>query len=875
MFKRLRALVESKVFGSLILVVIGINSLVFALQTSADVVATCGSVLDWVDRICLMVFTVELALKLTVYRRRFFSDWWNIFDFIVVGISYIPDCGMLSALRIFRVLRVFKVISGVRQMRVILEAILQAVPGIAWSAGVMLLIYFVYGILGTNLFGKAFPDWFGTLPRTLYSLFQIMTLESWSMGIARPVAAVYPGAWIYFISYILCSTFIILNVVVGIILNSISDSSRRPIHYEFKNHGVILGWGFQGVPAVMAMFDVWGVQQVVVFTERPVDEVRTAIANDLDKDLMKRVFVYSGTLGNPVALDELYPEKARVIVVLGNGSSDNNDGGNLRVGKIVRQKIDSEFAKQPPKPGARPIQLFIDIACPYNLATVEMYPSEAIQVPEGLEIHIINFYKSTVRELYSSFSQRANRNVSRRCGLYETPYLPLAFRHDERVTHVHLIIAGIGNMAKTLVMELAPLICSGRESGVITVFSSNREELDRFSSAYAFEKLQGVKVELIPTDIDSKSSRARLAEIVRDESACVTVFITDACADKALATVNRLPGELRLENVRLLIEQRILAKWAHGIYPLKLRGFRYVAYFGFTDRYFTSLSERFVLSERALAGEKAGSARERFFMESFVDGLMENLQLNGYGFEYCPNGDRSPVLSVPDEKVESMCRFEHLRSANFSLLRGISAGAVKNDIFLVSDEIVPWDSAPSALKERALARINKALVAINDMYNCGAYPYIVEKRELRRIVGVLPDEKIEESIAERKLIRKSCVLPECKASIYRTREGEPKSEKSLAMVMTPGKGVSRLAYQLSLMEDIPMILVLPSPREEFLASVKASERPEFERWIRNADRIIVDGGDPEKTIRSLSDSVMVKKDGLWTLDPGSRHTVVS
>ena len=189
--------------------------------------AKYGRLLGVLDQVCLAIFVIELVLKLIVYNWRFPRDAWNIFDFLVVAVSFVPDMGMLSSARILRVLRVFKLISGVRQMRVILSAIMKAIPGIALSGILLLLLYYVYGIIGTVLFGKAFPDWFGSLGASVYSLFQIMTLESWSMGIARPVIAVFPLAWIYFVSYILITSFVVMNIVVGIVLNSINESSSE------------------------------------------------------------------------------------------------------------------------------------------------------------------------------------------------------------------------------------------------------------------------------------------------------------------------------------------------------------------------------------------------------------------------------------------------------------------------------------------------------------------------------------------------------------------------------------------------------------------------------------------------------------------------
>ena len=225
--KRLCSIVENRFFQGFILAVIVFNSVVFGLQTSQPIMAKYGRLLGVLDQVCLAIFVIELVLKLIVYNWRFPRDAWNIFDFLVVSVSFVPDMGMLSSARILRVLRVFKLISGVKQMRVILSAIMKAVPGIAWSGILLLLFYYVYGIIGTVLFGKAFPDWFGSLGASVYSLFQIMTLESWSMGIARPVIAVFPLAWIYFVSYILIASFVVMNIVVGIVLNSINESSSE------------------------------------------------------------------------------------------------------------------------------------------------------------------------------------------------------------------------------------------------------------------------------------------------------------------------------------------------------------------------------------------------------------------------------------------------------------------------------------------------------------------------------------------------------------------------------------------------------------------------------------------------------------------------
>lgn len=223
----MKSLVESRWFQAFVIAVILLNSAIFGLQTSQGLMERFGRTLNLCDQFCLGVFTVELALKLIVYNKRFCHDPWNIFDFIIVAVSFVPDMGMFSALRLFRVLRVFKLVSGVRPLRVILSAVIRSIPGVMWASVILLLIYYVYGIIGTNLFGKTHPQWFGTLGGSVYSLFQIMTLESWSMGIARPVLEAHPYAWIYFVSYILVSSFVVMNIVVGIVLTSISESVKK------------------------------------------------------------------------------------------------------------------------------------------------------------------------------------------------------------------------------------------------------------------------------------------------------------------------------------------------------------------------------------------------------------------------------------------------------------------------------------------------------------------------------------------------------------------------------------------------------------------------------------------------------------------------
>lgn len=207
-----------------------INAAILGLETSTAIMAAAGHYLIAIDTIILAIFVLELVIRLFVYRWRFWQDPWSIFDFIVVTIALIPASGPFAVLRALRVLRVLRLLTMVPSMRRVVGALLAAIPGLGSIALVLLIIYYVFAVVATNLFAAAYPEWFGTLGRSLYTLFQIMTLESWSMGISRPVMESFPYAWAFFIPFILVATFTMLNLFIAIIVNamqSYSESERQ------------------------------------------------------------------------------------------------------------------------------------------------------------------------------------------------------------------------------------------------------------------------------------------------------------------------------------------------------------------------------------------------------------------------------------------------------------------------------------------------------------------------------------------------------------------------------------------------------------------------------------------------------------------------
>lgn len=217
----IKNIVVSKTFQNFITWLIVFNGVILGMATSQSLMAEYGGLILAIDGAIVAIFSVEIAMRIYVYRGAFFKDPWSLFDFFVVAISLIPASEGLSILRALRVLRLFRLLTIIPQMRTIIAALLGVIPGIVSVSMVLLLFFYVFAIMATNLFGGAFPQWFGTLGESMYTLFQVMTLESWSMGIARPVMESYPFAWVYFVIYILIVTFIMVNLFIGLIVDAI------------------------------------------------------------------------------------------------------------------------------------------------------------------------------------------------------------------------------------------------------------------------------------------------------------------------------------------------------------------------------------------------------------------------------------------------------------------------------------------------------------------------------------------------------------------------------------------------------------------------------------------------------------------------------
>jgi len=221
---QLTVFLERPLTRNIIMGIIIFNAILLGMETSNGLMQNYGTLITTLDSACLAVFVIELLAKLVAYRGRFFRSGWNWFDFIIVGISLVPAAQGLSVLRAMRILRVLRVITVAPSLRRVVEGFVNALPGMGSVFLLMALIFYISAVMATKLFASAFPEWFGSLWLSLYSLFQIMTLESWSMGIVRPVMEVYPYAWLFFVPFIMVTTFAVVNLIVGLVVNSMQEA---------------------------------------------------------------------------------------------------------------------------------------------------------------------------------------------------------------------------------------------------------------------------------------------------------------------------------------------------------------------------------------------------------------------------------------------------------------------------------------------------------------------------------------------------------------------------------------------------------------------------------------------------------------------------
>jgi len=224
---RLRIFIHHPRVQYAIVILIVLNAILLGLETWPTAMAYMGKLIIMMDSLIMTIFVTEIVIRIYVERQNFWKDPWSLFDFTVITIALIPASGQFAVLRALRVLRVLRLLTMVPSMKRVVGALLGAIPGLTSIALVLLIIYYVFAVIATNLFGNDYPLWFGDIGSSLYTLFQIMTLESWSMGIARPVMENFPYAWAFFVPFILIATFTMLNLFIAIIIDAMQTFSKK------------------------------------------------------------------------------------------------------------------------------------------------------------------------------------------------------------------------------------------------------------------------------------------------------------------------------------------------------------------------------------------------------------------------------------------------------------------------------------------------------------------------------------------------------------------------------------------------------------------------------------------------------------------------
>ena len=221
---RLREFLERTSTRNVILGIIIFNAVTLGMSTSSRVMEVVGPTILILDRIVIAVFILELSLKFVAYGLGFFRNAWNVFDLFVVGIGLLPQTEGMSALRGLRVIRALRLLSAIPQMRAVVQSLLDALPGMGAVVVMLSIVYYVFAVMATIMYGADFPEWFGSLGASFYSLFQIMTLEGWSDGIVRPVMEVHPKAWLFFVPFIILTAFSVLNLFIGLLVTTMQQA---------------------------------------------------------------------------------------------------------------------------------------------------------------------------------------------------------------------------------------------------------------------------------------------------------------------------------------------------------------------------------------------------------------------------------------------------------------------------------------------------------------------------------------------------------------------------------------------------------------------------------------------------------------------------
>lgn len=218
---KLKKFIELPLFSNTIMFLILVNAILIGLETYPSIHNPYSELFVIADYILLGIFSIEIILKLIVYKGAFFKDGWSIFDFTIVLVSIVfIGSNFVSVLRIIRVLRVLRTLSAFPSLKRLVNALFLSLPAMGSTLILMIIVFYVYGIIGTTFFSGISPEYFGNLQLSLLTLFQVFTLESWASGIFRTIFEQFGWSWMYFCTFIIISAFIVANIFFGELVNN-------------------------------------------------------------------------------------------------------------------------------------------------------------------------------------------------------------------------------------------------------------------------------------------------------------------------------------------------------------------------------------------------------------------------------------------------------------------------------------------------------------------------------------------------------------------------------------------------------------------------------------------------------------------------------
>ncbi|MEC5424016.1 ion transporter [Virgibacillus sp. C22-A2] len=237
--KKCAQISEHSLFLNVIIGLILINAIIVGLETYSYFSENYAGWIYIADKALLWIFTAEIIIRLLGSKSigSFFKDPWSVFDFIIVISGHVlVGAYYVTVLRILRVLRVLRAISVIPSLRKIVNALLLTIPSMGTILLLLSIFFYIYGVIGTMLFKDIAPEYFGTLHDSLLTLFQVVTLESWASGVARPILAQDPTSWWFFITFILIGTFVIFNLLIGVIVNNMEEAEeeKKPTSADLK-----------------------------------------------------------------------------------------------------------------------------------------------------------------------------------------------------------------------------------------------------------------------------------------------------------------------------------------------------------------------------------------------------------------------------------------------------------------------------------------------------------------------------------------------------------------------------------------------------------------------------------------------------------------